>query len=220
MSRGRHPIRALEEADKIAKKRGLVHYYERVPGMIGDFSIAIPPCLAQVRIKRMRYLRCTMQWLEREAHEEISGLKMFPVIPGNFPRALDLFTGVLLEILPGLRHRTRRTRAGRCPAPSKISGPTAGNRDPRHAAGCSLPSPAGGHIQSLKPVSGTPVESPPSENCLTGSTAPVLKSPIIKWPPFVKRRIFQAIFRRHPSFGRPKNCGIHQKYQLKCPGIV
>jgi len=78
MTRGRHPIRALEEAEKIARKRGLVHYYERVPGMIADFSIAIPPCLAQVRIKRMRYLRCTMQWLEREAHEEIAGLKMFP----------------------------------------------------------------------------------------------------------------------------------------------
>ena len=78
MTRGRHPIRALEEAEKIARKRGLVHYYERVPGMIADFSIAIPPCLAQVRIKRMRYLRCTMQWLEREACEEIAGLKMFP----------------------------------------------------------------------------------------------------------------------------------------------
>ena len=40
--------------------------------MIADFSIAIPPCLAQVRIKRMRYLRCTMQWLERKAQRSVA----------------------------------------------------------------------------------------------------------------------------------------------------
>jgi hypothetical protein len=78
MTRGRHPIRALEEAGKIAKKRGLVYYYKRGPGMIGDFSITIPACHAPVRIKRMRYIRCTLLWLEREAREEIAGLKMFP----------------------------------------------------------------------------------------------------------------------------------------------
>jgi len=78
MTRGRHPVRALEESAKIAKKRGLVRYYERGPGMISDFSIARPERLDEVRIKRMRYIRCTMQWLEREACEEISGLRMFP----------------------------------------------------------------------------------------------------------------------------------------------
>jgi len=78
MTRGRYPVRALEEADPIAKKRGLVRYYERGPDLIADFSIAIPECLAQVKIKRMRYIRCTLQWLEREAAEEIAGLKLFP----------------------------------------------------------------------------------------------------------------------------------------------
>jgi len=78
MSRGRHPIRALEEADEIARRRGLVRYYERVPSMICNFSITIPQCHAVIRIKRMRYLHCTLQWLEREASEEIAGLKMFP----------------------------------------------------------------------------------------------------------------------------------------------
>ena len=78
MTRGRHPVRALEEADPIARKRGLVHYYERSPGMICDFSITIPSCLALVRIKRMRYIRCTLQWLEREAFDTIAGLKVIP----------------------------------------------------------------------------------------------------------------------------------------------
>ena len=78
MTRGRHPIRALENADTITKTRGHVQYYERGPDMIADFSIAIPACLAEIKIKHMRYLRCTVQWLEREAHAEIAGLKMFP----------------------------------------------------------------------------------------------------------------------------------------------
>jgi hypothetical protein len=46
--------------------------------MLADFSITIPACHAPVKIKRMRYIRCTLQWLEREAHAEIAGLKMFP----------------------------------------------------------------------------------------------------------------------------------------------
>ena len=78
MTRGRHPVRALEEAETIAKKRGLVRYYERGPGLTCNFSIVNPEILTQVRIMRMRYLRCTLQWLEREALEEIAGLKMFP----------------------------------------------------------------------------------------------------------------------------------------------
>jgi hypothetical protein len=78
MTRGRHPVRALEEARAIAKKRGLVRYYERKPDPICDFSITSPELLAQVRIKRMRYIRCTFSWLEREAQGEINSLKMFP----------------------------------------------------------------------------------------------------------------------------------------------
>jgi hypothetical protein len=56
MTRGLHPVRALEEADQIAKKHG--------PDLVADFSIVIPGCLAQVKIKRMRYIRCTLQWLK------------------------------------------------------------------------------------------------------------------------------------------------------------
>lgn len=78
MTRGRHPLRALDEAEEIAERRGLVHRYERGEGMLADFSIASPPCLGQVKIKRMRYTRCTLAWLERDAHDEIAGLRMFP----------------------------------------------------------------------------------------------------------------------------------------------
>jgi len=78
VTRGRHPVRALEEAEPIAKKRGLIHYYERGPGMLADFSITVPSCLALVKIKRMRYVRCTPQWLDREAYDELAGLKMYP----------------------------------------------------------------------------------------------------------------------------------------------
>ena len=78
VTRGRHPVRALEEAEPIAKKRGLIQYYERGPGMLADFSITVPSCLALVKIKRMRYIRCTPQWLDREAYDELAGLKMYP----------------------------------------------------------------------------------------------------------------------------------------------
>jgi hypothetical protein len=78
MSRGPYPTRALEKAQKIAEKRGLVQHYEREPGMIADFSITNPECNAEIRIKRMGHVRCTFKWLEREAYKEIAGLKMFP----------------------------------------------------------------------------------------------------------------------------------------------
>lgn len=78
MTRGRHPKRALEKGQKIAENRGLVRYYERGPGMIADFSITSPECNAEVRIKRMGHIRSMLPWLEREASEEIAGLKIFP----------------------------------------------------------------------------------------------------------------------------------------------
>jgi hypothetical protein len=74
----RHPVKALEKADPIARQRGDVQYYERGPGMNADFSITTPETFTQVKIKRMRYLRCTIRWLEREAAEEIAGLRLFP----------------------------------------------------------------------------------------------------------------------------------------------
>jgi hypothetical protein len=74
----RHPLKALEKADPIARQRGDVQYYERGAGMNADFTITTPEIFAPVKIKRMRYLRCTVRWLEREAAEEIAGLRLFP----------------------------------------------------------------------------------------------------------------------------------------------
>jgi hypothetical protein len=74
----RHPVKALEKADPIARQRGDVQYYERGAGMNADFTITTPEIFAPVKIKRMRYLRCTISWLEREAADEIAGLRLFP----------------------------------------------------------------------------------------------------------------------------------------------
>jgi hypothetical protein len=74
----RHPLKALEKAGPIARQRGYVQYYERGAGMNADFTITTPEIFAPVKIKRMRYLRCTIRWLERVAAEEIAGLRLFP----------------------------------------------------------------------------------------------------------------------------------------------
>ncbi|HUH78843.1 MAG TPA: hypothetical protein VLY83_02995 [Methanoregula sp.] len=74
----RHPLRALDEAAKIAKKRGYVQFYERVAGMNCDFTITTPEYDAPVKIKRMPYLRCTIPWVERTAAKEIAGLLLHP----------------------------------------------------------------------------------------------------------------------------------------------
>lgn len=79
MTRGRHPKKALERAEEIAEKRGLVHFYERRRGLLADFSITSPALKAEVKLKRMRYARCTVEWLDREAAEEIAALRMYPV---------------------------------------------------------------------------------------------------------------------------------------------
>ena len=78
MTKGRHPVRALEAAEKIAVKRGLIQFTHRGPGRLCDFEIVSPPILVKIRIKRMRYIRCTCPWLEREAAPEIADLKMYP----------------------------------------------------------------------------------------------------------------------------------------------
>jgi hypothetical protein len=76
MTRGRRPERTLKRALEIAEKRGMVQQYQHGPGMICNFTIIIPGCLAQVRFKRVRHLRCSLQWLEREAAEELAGLRL------------------------------------------------------------------------------------------------------------------------------------------------
>jgi len=76
MTRGRRPERTLKRALEIAGKRGMVQQYQHGPGMICNCTIYLPGCVAQVRIKRVRHLRCSMQWLEREAAEELAGLRL------------------------------------------------------------------------------------------------------------------------------------------------
>ena len=81
MTRGRHPKRAMEEADRIAKKRGAVHHYQYEPGSICDFTIMSPGCIAQVRIKRVRRLCCCAKELERTALSEIAALRTIASSP-------------------------------------------------------------------------------------------------------------------------------------------
>ena len=76
MTRGRRPMEAVKEAVLIAGKRGIVQQYGFCPGMICNFSIIIAGMLVQVRIKRFRRLQCTIPWLEREAADEIAGLRI------------------------------------------------------------------------------------------------------------------------------------------------
>jgi len=77
-TRGRHPLKAIDAARTIAVRRGLIQYTQIGPGRLCDFEIVCPPLLAKVRMKRMRYIRCTPEWLDREAREEIAGLRMYP----------------------------------------------------------------------------------------------------------------------------------------------
>ena len=81
MPRGRFPEKALEAAMEIALKRGLVRMYERGPGSIATFAIVSPGLLAEVRIKRLRRIGCTKETLDRDAANEIAGLKMYPSCP-------------------------------------------------------------------------------------------------------------------------------------------
>ncbi len=76
MTRGRRSEKTLKRALDIAENRGTVQQYLHGPGMICNFTIIIPGCMAQVRIKRVAHLRCSLQWLEREAAEELAGLRL------------------------------------------------------------------------------------------------------------------------------------------------
>jgi len=81
MSRGRFPAKALAAAMEIAVKRGLVRMYERGPGSLATFAIVRPGLLAEVRVKRLRRMDCTSASLNRDAAQEIAGLKMYPSCP-------------------------------------------------------------------------------------------------------------------------------------------
>lgn len=76
MSRGRRPVEAIRLATLIAEKRGEVQHFRHGPGIICTFVIYCAGLVAHVRIKRMRHLRCSAQWLEREAAEELAALRI------------------------------------------------------------------------------------------------------------------------------------------------
>jgi hypothetical protein len=76
MTRGRRPLEAIKAATRIAEKRGYVQHYVHGPGMICTFTIVSPGREAQVSIKRVRHLRCSPQWLERDAANAIAGLRL------------------------------------------------------------------------------------------------------------------------------------------------
>jgi hypothetical protein len=178
MTRGPYPTRALEKAQKIAEQRGLVHFYERGPGMIADFSITNPARKAEVKIRRMRRIRCTPQWLEREVSVEIDGLKMFPssseisrelwiYSPEYFWRFFSICDTGLVEL-----SRDGSVLPLKSPAPQPKpetggNGPAAGAPPLSHDISLPGASPSG---PTPVPVSGD--TSSPSDNTLEKSTDP------------------------------------------------
>ena len=163
----RHPVKALEKADRIARQRGDVQYYERGPGMTADFNITIPEIFAPVKIKRMRYLRCTIRWLDREAAEEIAGLRLFPssreisrdlwlcssTYAFRFFRVCDTGLAELEREGRPLPEKSPGTTAGQVHCAATVTGFATGSH-PRPPRNFSLEHPSDRH----------PVTDPPSEN--------------------------------------------------------
>lgn len=143
MTRGRYLKRALDLADEIAKKRGQVQQYRPGPGMICHLSIFIPSCLAQVRIKRVRHLRCSLVWLEREAEADLAGLRLMPLCPG-ISRELWICspTGIFRFFRVGDSSLAELDRDGRLltvrPAVPSLSPPAPASQPP--SAGTTSPS--------------------------------------------------------------------------------
>ncbi len=190
MTRGRHPDRALEKAEKIAIKRGLVHLYKRGPGLLADFSITTRELKAEVKIKRLRRIRTTPSGLEREAAEEIAGLRLYPASaeisrelwiysPDYFWRFFRVTETGLVELARDgsvLQHKA----PPRTPASGSFVGtvvlrpvPAPGKGDKATASGTQATSPAPRSMasplvsaspSSLPEVAGTPSENDPSGN--------------------------------------------------------
>lgn len=81
MSRGRPPAKALALATGIAERRGEVQYFLQAPGLICNFVIYLAGLVAHVRVMRVRRLRCTLAWLEREVADALAGLRMIASSP-------------------------------------------------------------------------------------------------------------------------------------------
>jgi hypothetical protein len=75
MTKGRRPLIAWQEAVQIAEKRGEVRQFVHGPDMICTFVIYLAACVAHVRIHRIRRLRCTHAWIEREAADALITLR-------------------------------------------------------------------------------------------------------------------------------------------------
>lgn len=174
MTRGRRPDRTLKRALETAEKRGTVQQYLHGPGMICNFTIYVPGCLSQIRIKRVRHLRCTLQWLEREAAEELAGLRLIAssgeisrelwiCAPNSSFRFFRICDTLLVEL----------DRDGR-PLPAKSPVPvhkpaTAGAKKVPGVAGQPGPDPGTG-LPAPRGVSDTTAEmTSPSENIFPGT---------------------------------------------------
>lgn len=82
MTRGRKPLTALREAERIAQKRGEVRHFAHEREMICPFVIFTTVSVAFVRIRRVRRLRCTPAQLEGEASEDLAILRSIAYAAG------------------------------------------------------------------------------------------------------------------------------------------
>jgi len=181
MTRGRHPDRALEKAEKIAIKRGLVHLYKRRPGLLADFSITTRELKTEVKIKRLRRIRTTPSGLEREAAEEIAGLRLYPASaeisrelwiysPDYFWRFFRVTETGLVEL-----GRDGSVLQHKAPPGTPVSGsfvgtvvlrpvPAPGRADPAMTPQIPASTPVSASPSPPPGVAGTPSENDPSGN--------------------------------------------------------
>lgn len=82
MTRGRKPLTALREAERIAHKRGEVRHFAHEREMICPFVIFTAVSVVFVRIRRVRRLRCTPAQLEGEAAEDLAILRSIAYAAG------------------------------------------------------------------------------------------------------------------------------------------
>jgi hypothetical protein len=76
MTRGRKPVRALDEALPIAKKRGRVQLFLRGPGTICDFEILSPGLVTHGRIWCVRRLGGTVKEIARDLAAVIAEIRL------------------------------------------------------------------------------------------------------------------------------------------------
>lgn len=82
MTRGRKPLTALREAERIAQKRGEVRHFAHEREMICPFMIFTTVSVVFVRIRRVRRLRMTAALIESEALEDLAILRSIAYAAG------------------------------------------------------------------------------------------------------------------------------------------